>query len=219
MAALCTCRILRDWFERNPAYHLHIHYCPSHSGIEENEAVDADVCALTTTLPYALPPMPPPIQTSYSYAKSAITERAVGEWEEMAVADPKRYFGHAYFRHPAFRQLRHTRPIPLKRLGGRPVLVARFVRCVTNHAPTGWYRDRFRTQLREPTLCTLHNGPPAYHTCEHVLFDCDHYTCKYRHSSIEDLLGSLDPFYDILEFLKDNPMALSFEDLPGGAPD
>ncbi|KAI0633240.1 hypothetical protein C8Q77DRAFT_1057016, partial [Trametes polyzona] len=88
---------------------------------------------------------------------------------------------------------------------------------VPNHAPTGWYRDRFRMRLREPTLCTLHSGPPRYHTRKHVLFECDHYTRKYRHSSIEDLLGSLDPFYDIQQFLRDNPTALAFEDIPGGA--
>ncbi|KAI0635915.1 hypothetical protein C8Q77DRAFT_1030477, partial [Trametes polyzona] len=132
--------------------------------------------------------------TSYSYAKSAIAADAVGEWTELAAANPKQYFGHTHLRHPAFRRLVHTGNFPLKRLGGRPALVARFVRCITNHAPTGWYRDRFGTSLREPTMCTLHSGSPQYHTREHVLFECDHYTRKYRHSSIEDLLGSLDPF-------------------------
>ncbi|EIW52220.1 uncharacterized protein TRAVEDRAFT_53644 [Trametes versicolor FP-101664 SS1] len=105
---------------------------------------------------------------------------------------------------------------PLKRLGGRPTLTARFIRCITNHAPTGWYRDRFRPRANEPTMCTLHDGPPAYHTREHVLFHCNHYVRKYRHSSIEDLLGSLDPFYDIQCFLTDNPTAFSFDDAPDG---
>ena len=81
-----------------------------------------------------------------------------------------------------------------------------------------FYSQRWRLALSESTTCrTLHSGPPQYHTREHVLFECDHYTRKYRHSSIEDLLGSLDPFYDIQQFLRDNPTALAFEDLPGGA--
>ncbi|KAI0820187.1 hypothetical protein BC628DRAFT_1423122 [Trametes gibbosa] len=43
MAAVNTCRILRDWFERHPENHLHLHWCSSHSGIDENDAIDADV--------------------------------------------------------------------------------------------------------------------------------------------------------------------------------
>ncbi|RDX46861.1 hypothetical protein OH76DRAFT_1355323, partial [Lentinus brumalis] len=103
---------------------------------------------------------------------------------------------------------------PLKRLGGRPTLAARFVRCITNHAPTGHYRDRFRQRHHEPTMCVLHSGAPAYHTREHILFRCDYYTRKYRHSSVEELLESMDPFYDIQKFLEDNPSAMSFEDIP-----
>ncbi|RPD54403.1 hypothetical protein L226DRAFT_596342, partial [Lentinus tigrinus ALCF2SS1-7] len=103
---------------------------------------------------------------------------------------------------------------PLQRLGGRPALVSRFIRCITGHAPTGHYRDRFRHRHEEPTLCILHSGPPLYHSREHVLFRCDYYTRRYRHSSIEELLVSMDPFYDIQRFLQDNPTALSFEDAP-----
>ncbi|TFK78983.1 hypothetical protein K466DRAFT_466863, partial [Polyporus arcularius HHB13444] len=103
---------------------------------------------------------------------------------------------------------------PLKRLSGHLTLVARFIRCITNHTPTGHYRDHFRARHGEPTLCILHSGPPAYHTREHILFRCDHYTRRFAHSSIEELLQSLDPFYDIQSFLQDNPTAFSFEDAP-----
>ncbi|KAH9851498.1 hypothetical protein C2E23DRAFT_829356 [Lenzites betulinus] len=155
--------------------------------------------------------------TSYAYIRHCITVRVLDEWDEEAKRDPKKYFGHTHIRHPAFRRLSHLGAFPLKRLGGRPTLVARFIRCLSNHAPTGWYRNRFRTRLNEPSMCHLHSGQPAFHTREHVLFDCDHYTRKHRHSSIEDLLSSRDPFYEIAEFLRDNPTALSFEDIPGGA--
>ncbi|KAI0328584.1 hypothetical protein GY45DRAFT_1254633, partial [Cubamyces sp. BRFM 1775] len=53
------------------------------------------------------------------------------------------------------------------------------------------------------------DGPAAVHSREHVLFRCEHYTRRHQH-----LLNSLDPFYDIQQFLTDNPTAMSFEDLP-----
>ncbi|KAH9847615.1 hypothetical protein C2E23DRAFT_741444 [Lenzites betulinus] len=220
MAAVNSCRILRDWFERHPENHLHLHWCPAHSGVEENDAVDADVKYMARSAErghHNIPDYNGRFPRSYAYRKHCITSSILETWEEEVRRDPAKYFGHTHFRHPAFRQLKHTRNFPLKRLGGRPTLVARFVRCLTNHAPTGWYRNRFRSSLNEPTMCRLHSGPPAYHTREHVLFECDHYTRRYRYSSVEDLLSSMDPFYQITEFLKDNPTALSFDDIPGGA--
>ncbi len=213
MANVNSCRILRDWFERNPDNHLHLHYCPSHSGVEENDAIDAKVKHLAR-FPGQLPRYHGTFPTSYAYIKSAITDDMQLRWQRLADAQPQHYWGRYHLRHPAFRRLRHTGPYPLKRLSGRPTLVARFIRCITNHAPTGHYRDRFRARHGEPTLCILHSGPPAYHTREHILFRCDHYTRRFAHSSIEELLQSLDPFYDIQSFLQDNPTAFSFEDAP-----
>ena len=147
--------------------------------------------------------------------KYTITANAISDWEDLANERPSEYWGRYHLRHPAFRRLRHTGAFPLKRLGGRPTLVARFIRCITNHAPTGHYRDRFRRQLAEPTACDAHPGRFVYHTREHVLFRCERYIRKYRYSSIEELLESMDPFYDIQLFLQENPSALSFEDAPG----
>ncbi|KAI0648603.1 hypothetical protein C8Q79DRAFT_1039930 [Trametes meyenii] len=216
MANVNTCRILRDWFERNPDNHLFLHYCPSHCGIEENEAVDLDVKHAAREGPergirYGRGGFP----QSYALIKHSITDSLVNtEWAELAEKKPREYWGRYYPKHPAFRSLRHSGNFPLKRLGGRPTLAARFIRCITDHGPTGRYRDRFRGRHREPTFCALHSGRPAYQTREHILFRCDHYTRQYRYSSIEDLLTSLDPFYDIQRFLEDNPSAMTFDDLP-----
>lgn len=216
MASVNACRTLRGWFEEHPDNHLHLHYCPGHSNIQENDAIDADVKLVARTPPMQLlrDGWTGRFPVSYAYVKSGITASVRREWEEIANANPAKYWGRTHIRHPAFRRLLHTGSFPLKRLSGRPALTARFIRCLTNHAPTGYYRDRFRSSLNEPTLCTLHSGPPAYHTREHVLFHCDHYTRKFRHSCIEDLLSSMDPFYDIEEFLQDNPTAFSFDDAP-----
>ncbi|KAI0365323.1 hypothetical protein BV20DRAFT_1038955 [Pilatotrama ljubarskyi] len=217
MAVVNAGRSLRAWFQQDANNRLYLHYCPSHSGIEENEAVDADVKFTARDRNAARRPAREPDPTFYSFIKHAITRDIREEWSEMAWANPRKYWGRYYLRHPAFCTLRHTGSFVLKRLGGRPNLVARFVRCITNHAPTGHYRDRFRARYQENTWCVLHDGPPRYHTREHVLFHCDYYVRRYRHSSIEELLQSLDPFYDILTFLDDNPTALSFEDLPDWA--
>ncbi len=214
MAPVDACRILRDWFERHPDNHLHLHYCPSHVGIVENEAVDADVKYKARYPDASDVPRGTPFPISYAYVKSSIKDDAVLKWRQLADDNPRKYWGRYHLRHPAFRRLQHTGSFPLKRLGGRPTLVARFVRCITNHAPTGHYRDRFRQRHHEPTMCVLHSGAPAYHTREHILFRCDYYTRKYRHSSVEELLESMDPFYDIQKFLEDNPSAMSFEDIP-----
>ncbi len=215
MGNLNSCRILRDWFERDPDNHLHLHYCPSHAGIEENEAVDADVKHTARYTSWRdLPRYRGTFPTSHAFVKHAISDYMVTLWQQEADANPSKYWGRYHLSHPAFRRFRHTGAFPLKRLGGRPTLVSRFIRCVTGHAPTGHYRDRFRHRHGEPTMCVLHSGDWAYHTREHVLFKCDYYTRRYRYSSIEELFDSLDPFYDIQNFLLDNPTAFSFEDAP-----
>ncbi|TFK89382.1 hypothetical protein K466DRAFT_610555 [Polyporus arcularius HHB13444] len=215
MANVNSCRILRDWFERHPDNHLHLHYCPSHSGIEENDAVDADVKHTARYTSWRdLPRYGRTFPTSHAFVKYSITDYATELWRQEADANPRAYWGRQHLRHPSFRRLQHTGSFPLKRLGGRPTLVARFIRCITGHAPTGQYRDRFRYRHGEPTMCVLHSGDWAYHTREHILFRCDYYTRRYRYSSIDDLLQSLDPFYDIHHFLLDNPTAFSFEDAP-----
>ncbi|KAH9894485.1 hypothetical protein C8Q73DRAFT_646946 [Cubamyces lactineus] len=214
MVSISACRTLHDWFERDGRNHLQLHYCPLHCGIAENEGVDADVRARVQNPGAVRRENGGVYPVSFSYARSCITENALDEWRQNASDSSVEYWGRFHLRHRAFRTIRHTGPFPLKRLGGRPELAARFIRCVTAHAPTGHYRDRFRPQHAEPTLCTLHTGRPAYHTREHVLFKCDKYVRRYRHSSIEDFLQSLDPFYDIEQFLRDNPLAFSFDDAP-----
>ncbi|OSD05221.1 hypothetical protein PYCCODRAFT_1362835 [Trametes coccinea BRFM310] len=205
-----TCRILRDWFERDERNHLVLHYCPSHSGVDENEAVDADVRFRVFNSGRVGRPFP----YSYAFVRSGITDNLKLEWKQMADANPSAYWGRFYLRHPSFRQLLHTGRYPLKRLSCGPDLAARFIRCVTAHAPTGHYRDRFRPRHNESTLCWLHTGRPTYHTREHVLLECDRYERRFRYSAIEELLQSLDPFYEIERFLRDNPSALSFDDAP-----
>ncbi len=93
MANVNACRILRDWFERDPGNHLHLHYCPSHSGIEENDAIDAKVKHLAR-FPGELPRYHGTFPTSHAYIKSAITDDMLLEWQKLADAQPQQYWGH-----------------------------------------------------------------------------------------------------------------------------
>ncbi|KAI9057931.1 hypothetical protein FKP32DRAFT_1615096 [Trametes sanguinea] len=212
LKTLNACRILRDWFERDERNRLHLHYCPSHCGVDENEAIDADVRYRVFHHGRLRGRFP----KSYSYIRSLITNDVMYEWKYTADANPRAYWGRFHLRHPAFRQIRCTGAFPLKRLSSGPQLTARFIRCVTAHAPTGHYRDRFRYKHHELTFCGLHSGRPTYQTREHILLECDYYTRRFRYSAIEDLLQSMDPFYEIERFLKDNPTAFTFDDLPQG---
>ncbi|KAL1937238.1 hypothetical protein VTO73DRAFT_13934 [Trametes versicolor] len=198
MAAVNTCRILREWFERHADNHPHLHYCPSHSGIEENDAVDADVKWKARDKE---PEYPPTYDgrylTSYSYRRHIITDNVIGDWEDLANADPKK-------------------PVPAQT--SRRTARSRRAVHPLHHRPrtTGAYRGRFRARHNEPAMCFAHEDErPLYHTREHVLFTCDRYVRRYQHSRLDDLLQSMDPFYEIQQFLQDNPTALSFEDLPG----
>ncbi|OSD02668.1 hypothetical protein PYCCODRAFT_1477635 [Trametes coccinea BRFM310] len=181
-----------------------------HSGVEENEATDADVRYRVFHPGRSRGPVP----KSYLYIRSLSTSNALYDWRKLADSNPSAYWGRYYYRHPAFRTIRHTGMYPLKRLSADSQLTARFIRCITSHAPTGHYRDRFRHHHHELTLCSLHSGRPTYQTREHILFGCDHYTRRFRYSSIEELLQSMDPFYEIERFLRDNPTAFTFEDAP-----
>ncbi|CDO70323.1 hypothetical protein BN946_scf184843.g12 [Trametes cinnabarina] len=105
-----TCRILRDWFERNERNHLILHYCPSHSGIDENEAVDADVRFRVFHPGRVGRPFP----YSFAFVRSGITDNLKFEWKRMADASPSAYWGRFHFRHPTFRQLLHTGRFPLR---------------------------------------------------------------------------------------------------------
>ncbi|RDX49841.1 hypothetical protein OH76DRAFT_1455643 [Lentinus brumalis] len=165
-----ACCILHDWFEHDPDNHLHLHYCPSHSGIEENNTINMDIKDMACYMTWQqLPCYRGTFPASYAYVKHAITNYATYTWCQEADANPRAYWGRYHLSHPLFCRLQHTCTFPLKCLGGRPTL---------------------------PTMCILHSGDWAYHTCEHVLFHCNYYTRCYRYSSIDNLLQSLDLFYE-----------------------
>ena len=104
-------------------------------------------------------------------------------------------------------------------------LFARFTRVLTGHAPIGAFRSRFHLDGPVDCLC----GQPV-ETVEHILGDCPVWVRKWApRSRLLDSIVRLDPFADVLWFLKHNPLAATFEfvdyqaqalaELERGAPD
>jgi hypothetical protein len=86
-------------------------------------------------------------------------------------------------------------------------LLARFVRAVTNHAPTGEYRRRWHPEC--PNTCP-HDR--AIHTRRHILTECGAYARVF--TTTRELLEQDDSLIEFINFLKNNNGAFSFEDAP-----
>lgn len=80
-------------------------------------------------------------------------------------------------------------------------LLARFVRASTNHAPTGEIQKKM---AQCPNACP---HDLATHTRTHIL-------TEYTFSSIQELLAHDDSLTVLINFLKNNNGAFSFEDAP-----
>ena len=112
-----------------------------------------------------------------------------------------------------------------KRISRRSHLCAQYVRCVTGHAPTGQYRERFhpehntRCQFCEPDAIT---GLRPLFSTSHILQECVHYTLpewdtEYHPTSRADFLQFLKDSSHadeaLLKFLMHNPTSFTFTDL------
>ena len=87
--------------------------------------------------------------------------------------------------------------------------LSRMARAVTNHAPTGEYRERFHPNL--PSHCKF-CGPTVEHTRAHVLFSCPQYVSLAP--SFTDWKRSRTNNISWKTFFQDNPSAFTFGDLP-----
>ncbi|OCH90074.1 hypothetical protein OBBRIDRAFT_696197, partial [Obba rivulosa] len=200
MCSILACARVREFLRRSNTHHVHIHWCPSHVGIVPNEFVDGEAKeALREDAPH---------DVSISAARSDIIERMRGAWR--AQAEQVTYRGRhlalpsKYWRNPS-----HTlRGNPfLARMGGDARLFARFTRVVTGHAPVGDFRERFH--LDGPVDCLCGH---AVESIQHILWQCPVWIRKWRpQSRMLEELERLDPFADVLWFLRMNPLAATFE--------
>ena len=85
--SLNGCHILHKWFKQHPLNSLHILYCPSHIGIQENELVDLLVRQTSNLTVHGMR-LSQPILESLSYAKVCAAEVLHEGWAEEACTKP-----------------------------------------------------------------------------------------------------------------------------------
>ena len=93
------------------------------------------------------------------------------------------------------------------RITGNPILYSRFIHTVSGHAPTGKFHSRFFPH--KPRGCTCFARLQS-HT--HILTECPKYISKF--SSMLSFHNLEKNTNKIITFLKDNPLAFTFEDEP-----
>lgn len=152
--------------------------------------------------------MDQPDVLSSSAARSRIVERMHKAWRRLA--EHVQYRGHHLLVPEVYRtKLSHTassNPF-LKKAGHDSRLFARFVRFLTGHAPIGEFRDRFKLDGPVDCLC----GHPV-ESIQHIIWECPIWIRNWApRSRILEVLESLDPFTNILWFLKYNPLVATFE--------
>ncbi|TFY73624.1 hypothetical protein EWM64_g10388, partial [Hericium alpestre] len=156
MLSVMACKSAREWLEGHPDRSIHLHWCPGHVGIDNNELVDRDAKEAATSLPIT-----PYI--SHAYARQRVTGGVTKEWHLLAQLPS--HIGHSFFPNSRLRKVSHIKGGPfLAAFGDSSPLAARLARTILNHAPIGEFRSRFFPH--ENITC---NWCPARQTRRHIL--------------------------------------------------
>ncbi|KAF7792255.1 hypothetical protein EIP86_003291 [Pleurotus ostreatoroseus] len=200
MCSILACERVRDLLSRLPSAQVHVHWCPSHCNIVPNEFVDEQAKAALE--------LDPPDTVTLSAARSRIVDRMLSRWRKDA--EHPRYRGHHFMVPNRYlEQLSHTaRGNPFLRAAGKDSrLFARLTRFLTGHAPVGEFRLRFN--LEGPVDCLCGHGLESIH---HIVWQCPLWIRTWPPSSrLLEQLERLDPFADILPFLRTNRLVATFE--------
>ena len=95
----------------------------------------------------------------------------------------------------------------MAKVGKDSRLCARLARILTGHAPIGAFRERFHLDGPVDCLC----GHPV-ESVAHILDECPLWIRKWApRSRLLQNLEDLDPFAEVLWFLRKNPMVATFE--------
>jgi hypothetical protein len=96
---------------------------------------------------------------------------------------------------------------------GSITMMSRITRCITNHVPTGEYRQRFFPD--KPTHCNT-CGTTFLLSRSHILTRCPNYMPAAP--SIKDWQSAKHNDALLFKFLTDNPVSFSFDGLPPDVP-
>lgn len=161
LLSILACQRARDFLKHDSRRTIHVHWCPAHVNIAQNELVDR--------LAKSALALPQPDFVSFSSARQHARARALTAWR--AEARHERYRGHHSLLRPDPGSYCHmddkTHPFMSKTNPLPPALAARWYRFLTGHYPHGAYRSRFH--LPGPTACQC--GHPL-ETTTHTLYDC-----------------------------------------------
>lgn len=200
MLSIMACRAARGFLERHPNHTIHVHWCPAHVGIAQNEFVDS---LAKRALKLDQPP-----HISLARAKQDCDNRALAAWR--ANMNSAVYRGkHNALPPSEHRHITHQAKthLLLKAYGADGAQFARAARLLTAHFPHGAFRQRFN--LAERTDCWCGGGVETRH---HILFDCPLWIRKpdWEHAPPEGNSTAL-PFDDLKWFLLMNPLVATFE--------
>ena len=218
-----TCEIVARWLDSHPDNQVEVHWTPSHTGILQNELIDADVkeaAAHDDT-----------DSRSHLSLRASAKAEALDSWRRAAHIQnppthshptaescptdcPRRafirrrdaYWGRSWPDSPELRRVVHTGNIPLSYFDGNS-LCARAIRFLTGHAPTGEYRARFHPHM--PTHCDCWVGGTQDRL--HIVDQCSWFdlTSPYR-TPFRLFTESLDPFPLIATWLRTFDGAFTF---------
>ena len=200
--------LLKDYLSASPDSTITFAYCPSHVGITGNERADRltkDGAAIGPTIPLRI------LRSNFI---NGFKRDMTKHWRILAKSQS--YKGRNWF--PIKRKRRNFKPDVVNKsckrffttLSGNEIgSISRMARAVTNHAPTGEYRQRFHPT--EPTYCK-HCGPFSEHTRDHVFFSCPKY--ESLAPSFADWKNCRNNDKSWKKFFQANPSAFTFGDLP-----
>lgn len=181
---------------------VHIHWCPSHKGFILNEFADIEAKQGTKSDQVDF--------TSFSFTKSNITGRALQAWRHQ-IKSPRYRGMHNFVSHKTWTRTSHViKKHPFLSIdgGNNNQLIAHVVRFTSGHSPIGEFRMRF-PHIKGPITCFC--GAPI-ETTRHIFEQCPLWIRRWDPQSRQrEERQCLDPFPDIVWFLRANPMAASFE--------
>ncbi|KAF8675692.1 hypothetical protein AX14_005027 [Amanita brunnescens Koide BX004] len=200
--------LLHEYLSSNDNASISFAYCPSHEGIEGNERADKLTKHGAATGPTH------PIRILRSNFINEFKRDMSLHWRILAKSQtykgrnwlPIRY-KRRFFKPDLVNKARRRFFLTLS--GNDIQTLSRMARTVTNHAPTGEYRERFHPEL--PTYCKF-CGPSTEHSRAHVLFACPQYASLAPSFTDWKLSRTNDKSWKT--FFQDNPSALTFGDLP-----
>ncbi|KAF8623883.1 hypothetical protein AX15_006151 [Amanita polypyramis BW_CC] len=196
----------REWVTllKTKEFILNVSWCPAHMNVQENDLVDSMASEVVIK-----------DEESKTTLESEIRRIKIDEYDKWNKAT-RQYnaLGHGYLalKYKGRRigpSLGTRKKAFIEASKDNITMMARLTRLLTNHAPTGEYRQRFFPS--ESTKC---NFDDEFHSRTHILTKCAGYENKFK--NLEWLRRRKDGLEKVVKFLDRNKKAVTFGDAPKG---